>query len=470
MRTRTLVVDGPQDVDAYMDATPIATRRHRSIIVLGFAGIAFESYFVGSVSAGIGSLTKQLDLSAGEVGFITAFGYFGAILLAAFGGRFADRFGRVPLMVFAKFLAAAGVVVMMLARNYETLVFGRLLTGAAYGIDLGVAMAYLAEFLPTKRKSLLNYWQAQWYVSTVLALAATLLFYAVDTGPNLWRWGLGSAAVFALVVGVLQLRLPESPRWLAQQGRFTDAARSLGRVYGVEADVSGASNDASARPGTDKARLKDLFAPEHRARTLLSATVQATQSIQYYAIGFYLPIIALTLFGESFPMATTGALVMNLFGVVGGVLSIWLAARYGFRRTVLTCYSLIIGALLVLGVFIDGLHVVLAVIVPAVFLLAQSAGPGGAGLTMTALAYPTELRARGGQFGTMVKAGGAVVGLFTFPLLREGPGTSWAILIFALAPVLGLIVTAAIRWEPMRAPGSRAASPDDADPALASGH
>jgi MFS family permease len=42
-------------------------------------------------------------------------------------------------------------------------------------------------------------------------------------GPDAWRWLLASSAVPALIVPLLRLGTPESPRWLVRQGRTEEA-------------------------------------------------------------------------------------------------------------------------------------------------------------------------------------------------------------------------------------------------------
>ncbi len=182
------------DVDHLVDSEDIKSPRHKGMLLLALAGIAFEAYFLAVLSSGTSPMSEQLNLDANGVGLVSAYGYIATLIAAATCGLLADRYGRVKIMVTAKMFAVVAALLMAIAPNFAILVLARCIAGAAYGVDLGVAMAYLAENLPKKRQHLLNFWQAQWYISTVIALAVILGLYHLDVGLDIWRWGLVTAA------------------------------------------------------------------------------------------------------------------------------------------------------------------------------------------------------------------------------------------------------------------------------------
>jgi hypothetical protein len=63
------------------------------------------------------------------------------------------------------------------------------------------------------------------------------------------------------------------------------------------------------------ANLALIFRGIYLPRTILAATVQIGQSIQYFAVGWYLPLISAALFGKDFLYAMIGTLVFNVFGI-----------------------------------------------------------------------------------------------------------------------------------------------------------
>ncbi len=113
-----------------------------------------------------------------------------------------------------------------------------------------------------------------------------------------------------------------------------EAAAAMTRIYGrtfaaapVEERVPVKNQ---ARRGLANVLL--IFRGVYLPRTILAATVQIGQSIQYFAVGWYLPLISAALFGKDFVYATIGALVFNIFGIFGGFMSPLIGRKLGLRR------------------------------------------------------------------------------------------------------------------------------------------
>lgn len=469
-RMRNTVISSIDEVDRLIDDEDVKTRQHKVLLVLGLAGISFEAFYLAVLSSGTEPMTVQLGLSANQVGLVSAYGYMATLVAAICCGMIADRFGRVRIMVAAKVITLVALLLMGTAPTFLVLVIGRCIAGAAFGVDLGVAMAYLAENLPRKRQHLLSFWQAQWFISTVLGLMIVLGLYRLDVGLDVWRWALVVASGFAVLVGIAQATtMPESPRWLARQGKSAELARSIRRIYQIDATIRIETSE-TAFGDVRATKWADLFQGEYLRRTILVSIVITAVSMTYYAVAYYLPVIALALFGRGFGQAIFGSIVFNLFGIVGGVASIWVGRRFGVRKGAQYGFALVALMILVLGVFFDSLPIALAFAVPALFILFYAAGPASASLAMSATAYPTELRGRGGQLGAVGQAVGGILGLYAFPNLAEAIGMGATIMLFAVVPLTGAVACAIIKWDGVRsADGSSVGSADDADAPRKSG-
>jgi len=311
----------------------------------------------------------------------------------------------------------------------------------------------LAEFTPAKFKSRLNVWQGMWYTAVCSNLLLALLFHSWDVGDSIWRYSVAATAVFGVAILALQLAyLVESPIWLARKERLEEAARAMTRIY----HRPFAAAPAAARlPVLNQARrglanVLLIFRGVYLPRTILAATVQIGQSIQYFAVGWYLPLISAALFGKDFVYATLGALVFNVFGIAGGFLSPLIGKTLGLRRASAFGFAAVFVMLLVLGLFHGRMPMWIAVAVPSLFILFHSGGPGANGKSLSSLSFRGELRA--GANGVIGALGsiGAALGLLVFPLFRESYGLEKTFLILSVVPLIASIICFVIRWDPTR--------------------
>ncbi|WP_312180205.1 MFS transporter [Arthrobacter sp.] len=451
---------GVHDVVSYIDARPKIAGRAGVIWWLALGGLFLDAFSNSALSAGLGPMTRDLELSATQVAILTSLASWVAIVFNPIGGWMADRWGRIPPLVFAKFLALIGAGLAAFAPAFELVLVGRFFVGAAYGIDFAIAMALLAEFTPARFKSRLNTWQGIWYTAVSSNLILAILFYNMGVGESIWRYAVGSAGVVALALFIAQLTfMVESPTWAARKGLLEKAAASMTKIYGETFSAAPVEDRAPILNQATKgfANIALIFRGIYLPRTILAATIQMGQSIQYFAVGWYLPIISLTLFGEDFVVATFGALVFNLFGIVGGFLSPVIGRKLGLRKASAVGFGAVFIMLVILGAFYESLPIFLAFLIPSLFILFHSGGPGANGKSISTLSFRSELRAGANGVIGALGSTGAALGLLIFPILKEDLGLGPTFLILAAVPLTACIVCSVIKWDPTRA----ALSPDE---------
>ena len=405
-------------------------------------------------------MTRDQQLSPAEVAWMTSLASWVSIAFNPIGGWMADRWGRMRPLIIAKVLAVIGALLVTFAPDYSTILFGRFFVGAAYGIDFAIAMAVLAEFTPAKLKSRLNIWQGMWYMAVCSNLVLALWFNSWGVGDSLWRYSVAATAVFGCFIFVMQLSfLIESPTWLARKERIEEAAKAMTRIYGKSFIAAPASERLAVTNQANRglANVLLIFRGIYLPRTILAATVQIAQSIQYFAVGWYLPLISASLFGKDFQQATLGALVFNIFGIIGGFLSPTIGRILGLRRASAFGFALVFLMLLILGLFNGKMPIWVAVAVPSLFILFHSGGPGANGKSLSTLSFRSELRAGANGVIGALGAMGAALGLLVFPLFRQQYGLETTFLILSVVPLIASIVCFTIKWDPTRS----AVNPDN---------
>ncbi|OXJ30525.1 MFS transporter [Burkholderia sp. HI2714] len=453
MQTIAVKLHGIEDVISFLDTRPGIAGRAGLVWWLSLGGLFLDAFSNSALSAGLGPMTHELHLSAAQVAWMTSFASWVAIAFNPIGGWMADRWGRVRPLIAAKLLSVIGALLVVFAPDFNTILAGRFFVGMAYGIDFAIAMAMLAEFTPGSLKSRLNTWQGMWYTAVCLNLLLALLFHAWQVGDSIWRYSVAATAVFGVAILALQCAfLVESPIWLARKERLDDAARAMTRIYG-QAFVAAPAHERTpiVNPATrGLANVLLIFRGVYLPRTILAATVQIGQSIEYFAIGWYLPLISAALFGKDFVYATLGALVFNLFGIVGGFSSSTVGRRVGLRRASAIGFAAVCAMLVVLGLFHARMPLWLSVVVPSLFILFHSAGPGANGKSLSSLSFRGELRAGANGIVGALGSIGAALGLLVFPLFRVRYGLEHTFLILAIVPCVASAICFAIRWDPTR--------------------
>ncbi len=103
--------------------------------------------------------------------------------------------------------------------------------------------------------------------------------------------------------------------------------------------------------------------------------------------------------------------------------------------------------LLILGLFNGKMPMWMAVVVPSLFILFHSGGPGANGKSLSSLSFRSELRAGANGIIGALGAIGAALGLLVFPLFRAQYGLETTFLILSVVPLLASIICFAIRWD-----------------------
>src|SRR5258707_14091407 len=103
------------------------------------------------------------------------------------------------------------------------LTFTRFFVGTGVGGLYGVALPLVQEFMPSSKRG----WVGG-IVTCVIPLGVGLgAVLGAFMGSDQWRLLFAIGVLPALLVLLVRLWVPESPRWLCRQGRYEDARKSL---------------------------------------------------------------------------------------------------------------------------------------------------------------------------------------------------------------------------------------------------
>ena len=266
-----LIIRSKQDVARMVNDRP-AGRSSWLIILTALGGIFVDAYDFSSLGIGIPQLVAQLHLTPTDVGTVTAIASLGGFAGAFWGGPWADKVGRFRMALLDLVILIIGALGSALALNIWMLLFFRFMLGVGVGLDVPVALAFLAEFSNEKRKGVVNVWQPVWYIATAFMGVLLLpLYYMPSFSPYLWRVSVGFGAIPALIVLVLRYKfMEESPTWAAQNLSLEEAGKILAKTYKVRITVI--PDVVQALPKS-KVGMRELLVPAYRKRLLLTSYI-----------------------------------------------------------------------------------------------------------------------------------------------------------------------------------------------------
>ncbi len=420
------------------EAGGAASRKNRAYALLvavaaAVGGLLF-GYDTAVISGAILFVRGQFHLSSFETEVAVSAVLAGAALGAAVAGYFADRFGRKRVMLVDAVIFGLFAFLTSTANGLEAFVAARFCVGLAVGVASMLTPLYIAEIVPPKiRGALVTFNQLAITTGVVVAYYVDYLF----SGSGNWRGMFITAVIPSLVLVVAFLFLPESPRWLASQGRFDASFRILNLVE----DAAAAQQhvlELEAVVQADRLRLRDLFHPRFRMALIVGVGLAIFQQITgVNTIIYYTPMI---LQMAGFHSASTAILGTVLIGVVNfsfTIVSLLLLDRIGRRPLLLLGIALMTMSLGYLGYLFGAGHGARALILidVLVYLASFCIGLGPIFWLLISEIFPTTIR------GQAMSIASVTIWVFdflvsvTFLSLVRAVGTGHAFWLYAAACV-----------------------------------
>lgn len=408
-------------------------------VVIGGAKPFYEAYF---------ALTEPAQQA-----WAVSCALIGCLAGAMLSGAAADRWGRKPALFVAALIFTASSLGTALASTFTSFVLWRIAGGVAIGTASGLSPLYIAEIAPPRSRGglvclnqiaivtgILAAQIANWMIAAPVPSGATLQEIAVSwNGTEGWRWMFAGAALPAFVFMAGAALIPESPRWLAQKGRWEGASAVLSKLGGqayADSAIDGIRQALAETPGRGLASI--LREPRFRRVMIVGIVLAVLQ--QWCGINVIFNY-AQEIFSSAGYAVTDTLFNIVITGVVNcifTVLALVTVERWGRRRLLLmgtgglALIYAAIGASYLAGV--QGWPL-LVLVVAAISIYAMTLAP----IIWVALSeiFPSEARGTSMAIATTALWSACFLLTYSFPLLNAAAGTGWTFWLYGLICVAG---------------------------------
>jgi putative MFS transporter len=297
---------GRPGINARIDRLP-ATRSIWMLVFLLSTGGWFEFYDLfftayvgpGLVKSGLYATTTASFFGVSGLGAFVAASFAGLFIGTFFFAGMADRYGRKTVFTVSLLWYSAATLVMAMQHTAPAINIWRLIAGIGVGVELVTIDTYVSELIPThlRGRAFAFVHLVQYTAVPAVALLAWWLVPQSPYGIDGWRWVVIIGSLGALVVWVIRRSLPESARWLAQQGRQAEAEKVLDAL---EAKVTAQYGRPLpeplpiAEPATTKASFSEIWQPPYRKRAITLLVFNFFQSIGFYGFASWVPTLLLS--------------------------------------------------------------------------------------------------------------------------------------------------------------------------------
>jgi putative MFS transporter len=438
----------PEDTAAALtvrlELVPTSGWHIRARVVMGSATF-FDAFNALSIAFVLPVLVPLWHIAAPQIGLMIAASYVGQLLGALAFSSAAERYGRIPCAAAATAIFAVMSLACAAAWSFEVLLVCRFIQGIGVGGEMPVAAVYISELSKARGRG--RFFMLYEMIFPI-GLMVTGQVGAVLVPLLGWKTMFLIGGLPGLLIALLLLRLPESPRWLIGKGRLNEAeavvaqleaaARKAGAVVPTELPARTRA-ERSPVPLRARSTWSELLSPAYRGRTMIVWVLWASAFLIANSLNNWMPTLYTTVYHLGVAEALRAASMTNVAQVLLLLLCAVVIDRTGRKHWMMGAFGL--GAVLLGMLAFGGTQQVSWVIVLATLSYGLIGSINAVVYLYTPEIYPTRMRAIGTGVATSWLRIASAIGPWLIGVMLGTGGVDSVFLLFAGVAVVGLIAS-----------------------------
>jgi putative MFS transporter len=433
--------DAASQLIARMEQVPTSRWFVRARIVMGSATF-FDAFNALSIAFVLPILVPLWHITPPDIGIMIGASYVGQIVGAFAFSWGAERYGRIPCAAAATAIYAVMSLACATAWSFNVLLAFRFIQGIGVGGEMPVAATYISELSRAHGRGRFFLLYELIFPIGLMATGQVGAWLVPLMG---WRIMFLIGGIPGLVIALMLLRLPESPRWLIGKGRLA-AAEAVVRRLEAASDNSGAAVAAPSAeplpaqvdvPHRSRGRWSELLSPAYRGRTLIVWVLWASAYLIANSLNNWMPTLYTTVYHLNLPQALRAASMTNVAQVGLVLICAMVIDRTGRKYWMMGAFGLGAVTLGILG--LGGTQEVSWVIVFSTLSYGLIGSVAAVVYLYTPEIYPTRMRAIGTGVATSWLRVASAIGPTLIGFMLGKGGVDSVFLMFAVVAIIGLV-------------------------------
>lgn len=392
-------------------------------VVIGGAKIFYEPFF-------------GLEGSAALRGWAMSSALIGCLAGALLAGSWSDRYGRKKMLIIASVLFVVSAIGTGASDSFLWFIIYRIVGGFGIGIASNISPIYIAEVSPASVRGkfvslnqltvvlgILSAQLANWQIGNYYTGGSETL--SAESIEQAWRWMFWVELIPAGIFFLLSFLIPESPRWLATNGKESSARQIFTRIGGSEYAENALAEIRAIASKEEKGNWHTLLQPGVRKVLVIGVVLAIFQQWCGINVIFNYAHEIFSAAGYAVSDVLMNIVVTGVTNVIFTFVAIYTVDKWGRRALMfvgsagLALIYAAMGTCYFLGV--SGLPMLLLVVL-AIACYAMSLAP----VVWVVLSeiFPTRIRGAAMALSTFFLWTACFLLTYTFPLLNEWLGAS----------------------------------------------